>query len=164
MFKAKPHATDEAAGPGWLERLPREAAMLGCLGLSLFLLVTLASFSPDDPGWSSSGSGAPVQNLAGPIGAWIADVLLSLCGYVAFLLPWAVLLIGIRIFSEAAPGARMPRGVRVAAWMVLLITLSALSAQHIGAAPTWAPQGSGGIAGQALANGLTTVLGAFGGS
>src|SRR3546814_10115038 len=48
--------------------------------------------------------------------------------------------------------------------MVLLITLSALSAQHIGAAPTWAPQGSGGIAGQALANGLTTVLGAFGGS
>src|SRR3546814_7100519 len=58
----------------------------------------------------------------------------------------------------------MPRGVRVAAWMVLLITLSALSAQHIGAAPTWAPQGSGGIAGQALANGLTTVLGAFGGS
>src|SRR3546814_11653262 len=86
MFKAKPHATDEAAGPGWLERLPREAAMLGCLGLSLFLLVTLASFSPDDPGWSSSGSGAPVQNLAGPIGAWIAAVLLSLCGYVAFLL------------------------------------------------------------------------------
>src|SRR3546814_12935275 len=59
MFKAKPHATDEAAGPGWLERLPREAAMLGCLGLSLFLLVTLASFSPDDPGWSSSGGGAP---------------------------------------------------------------------------------------------------------
>src|SRR3546814_11574754 len=58
----------------------------------------------------------------------------------------------------------MPRGVRVAAWMVLLVTLSALSAQHIGAAPTWAPQGSGGIAGQALANGLTTVLGAFGGS
>ncbi|NGY06793.1 DNA translocase FtsK [Solimonas terrae] len=164
MFKAKPHATDEAAGPGWLERLPREAAMLGCLGLSLFLLVTLASFSPDDPGWSSSGSGAPVQNLAGPIGAWIADVLLSLCGYVAFLLPWAVLLIGIRIFSEAAPGARMPRGVRVAAWVVLLISLAALSAQHIGAAPTWAPQGSGGIAGQALAGGLLSVLGAFGSS
>jgi len=164
MFKAKPHATDEAAGPGWLERLPREAAMLGCLGLSLFLLVTLASFSPDDPGWSSSGSGAPVQNLAGPIGAWIADVLLSLCGYVAFLLPWAVLLIGVRIFSEAAPGARMPRGVRVAAWMVLLVSLAALSSQHIGAAATWAPQGSGGIAGQAVAGGLMAVLGAFGSS
>ncbi|MGH8445869.1 MAG: DNA translocase FtsK [Solimonas sp.] len=164
MFKAKPHATDESAGPGWLERLPREAAMLGCLGLSLFLLVTLASFNPNDPGWSSSGNGEPIRNLAGPIGAWIADVLLSLCGYVAFLLPWAVLLIGIRIFSEAAPGARMPRGVRVAAWAVLLVSLSALSAQHIGASPGWAPQGSGGIAGQAVARGLVSILGGFGGS
>ncbi|MFT4045622.1 MAG: DNA translocase FtsK 4TM domain-containing protein [Solimonas sp.] len=162
MFKAKPHATDEAAGPGWLERLPREAAMLSCLGLSLFLLVTLASFNPNDPGWSSSGSGEPIHNLAGPIGAWIADVLLSLCGYVAFLLPWAVLLIGIRIFAEAAPGARMPRGVRVAAWAVLLIALAALSALHIGASPGWAPQGSGGIAGQAVARSLTSALGAFG--
>ncbi|WP_051361783.1 DNA translocase FtsK [Solimonas soli] len=162
MFKAKPHATDEAAGPGWLERLPREAAMLGCLGLSLFLLVTLASFNPNDPGWSSSGNGEPIHNLAGPIGAWIADVLLSLCGYVAFLLPWAVLLIGIRIFAEAAPGARMPRGVRVAAWAVLLVSLAALAAQHIGASPSWAPQGSGGIAGQAVGRGLTAVLGGFG--
>ncbi|WP_240954190.1 DNA translocase FtsK [Solimonas marina] len=164
MFRAKTHATDQSVGPGWLERLPREAAMLGCLGLSLFLLVTLASFSPDDPGWSSSGSGAPVQNLAGPIGAWIADVLLSLCGYVAFLLPLAVLLIGIRIFSNAEPGAGMPRGVRVAAWIVLLLTLAALAAQHIGASPNWAPQGSGGIAGQATAASLTSVLGNFGGS
>ncbi len=164
MFKAKPHATDEAAGPGWLERLPREAALLGCLGLSLFLLVTLASFNPNDPGWSSSGSGEPVRNLAGPVGAWIADVLLSLCGYVAFLLPWAVLLIGIRIFSEAPPGARMPRGVRVAAWAVLLVGLAALASQHIGASASWAPQGSGGIAGQAVARGLVSVLGGFGSS
>ena len=162
MFKAKPHATDEAAGPGWLERLPREAAMLGCLGLALFLLVTLASFNPDDPGWSSSGTGGPVHNLAGPIGAWIADVLLSLCGYVAFLLPWAVLLVGVRIFSEAEPGAAMPRGVRVAAWAVLLLTLAALAAQHIGASPTWAPQGSGGIAGRAVIDGLRAVIGGFG--
>lgn len=44
MFKSRAHATDEAAGPSWLERLPREAAMLACLGLSLFLLVTLVSF------------------------------------------------------------------------------------------------------------------------
>ena len=79
------------APPGWLERLPREAAMLACLGLSLFLLVTLISFDPNDPGWSSSGTGEPVRNLAGAVGAWIADVLLSLCGYVAFLLPCAAL-------------------------------------------------------------------------
>ena len=138
--------------------------MLACLGLSLFLLVTLVSFNPNDPGWSSSGTGEPERNLAGAAGAWIADVLLSLCGYVAFLLPWAVLLIGLRIFRNAGPGAGMPRAVRVAAWLILLTCLSALCALHVGASPNWAPQGSGGIAGQAVAQGLVAALSGFGAS
>ena len=138
--------------------------MLACLGLSLFLLVTLISFNPNDPGWSSSGSGEPERNLAGAAGAWIADVLLSLCGYVAFLLPWAVLLIGVRIFRNAEPEPGMPRAVRVAAWLVLLAALAALCALHVGASPNWAPQGSGGIAGQALAQGLVSALSGFGAS
>ncbi|WP_091532374.1 DNA translocase FtsK [Fontimonas thermophila] len=165
MSRSKSHATDAAAGPSWLERLPREAAMLVCLGLSLFLLVTLVSFHPDDPGWSSSGTGEPVHNLAGAAGAWIADVLLSLCGYVAFLLPWAVLLIGLRIFRAPEPDdSGMPRGVRVAAWFVLLASLAALAALHVGASPHWAPQGSGGIAGQWLAESLVGVFNGFGAS
>ncbi|SEP78455.1 DNA segregation ATPase FtsK/SpoIIIE, S-DNA-T family [Solimonas aquatica] len=164
MFKAKAHATDETAGPSWLERLPREAAMLACLGLSLFLLMTLVSFNADDPGWSSSGSGSSVHNLAGPVGAWLADVLLSLAGYVAFLLPLAVLLIGLRLFSPSSVVSVIPRGLRVAAWLVLLLVLAALAAMYVGASPSWAPQGSGGIAGQALAAGLVAVLGNFGAS
>ncbi|MFA5939927.1 MAG: DNA translocase FtsK 4TM domain-containing protein [Sinimarinibacterium sp.] len=165
MLRSKSHATDAAAGPSWLERLPREAAMLACLGLSLFLLVTLISFDPNDPGWSSSGTGEPVRNLAGAVGAWIADVLLSLCGYVAFLLPWAVLLIGLRIFRNPEPDDEgTPRGVRVAAWLVLLASLASLAALHVGASPDWAPQGSGGIAGLFLAQYLVGVLSAFGAS
>ena len=163
MFRSKSHATDDMAGPSWLERLPREAAMLACVGISLFLLVTLISFSPNDPGWSSSGTGEAVRNLAGSVGAWIADVLLSLFGYVAFLLPWAVLLLGIRVFqSRDEIESPIPRGIRVAAWIILLASLSGLSALHIGASPNWAPQGSGGISGQALAAGLVGVLKAFG--
>src|ERR1043166_9059806 len=123
MFRRKSQASDEMAGPGWLERLPREAAMLGCLGLSLFLLATLISFNPNDPGWSSSGIGTSVQNLSGRVGAWVADVLLSLFGYVAFLLPWAVVLVGMRIFKPPAPGV-LPRFLRLAAWLVLLASLS----------------------------------------
>ena len=139
--------------------------MLACLGLALFLLVTLVSFNPDDPGWSSSGTGAGVRNLAGAVGAWIADVLLSLCGYVAFLLPWAVLLIGLRIFHNPEPDEEgIPRGVRIAAWLVLLAALAALAALHIGASPDWAPQGSGGIAGLSLAQLLVGVLSGFGAS
>jgi len=163
MFRSKSQATDEAAGPSWLERLPREAAMLACLGLSLFLLVTLVSYSPNDPGWSSSGTLEPIRNLAGSVGAWLADVLLSLFGYVAFLLPWAVLLMGIRIFqAQTEDEAAIPRGIRVAAWILMLISLAGLSALHVGASPNWAPQGAGGIGGQALAQLLVGALKAFG--
>ncbi len=163
MFRSKSQATDEAAGPSWLERLPREAAMLACLGLSLFLLVTLVSYSPNDPGWSSSGTLEPIRNLAGSVGAWLADVLLSLFGYVAFLLPWAVMLMGIRIFqAQSEDDAAIPRGIRVAAWILMLISLAGLCALHVGAAPSWAPQGAGGIGGQALAQLLEGVLKAFG--
>jgi S-DNA-T family DNA segregation ATPase FtsK/SpoIIIE len=162
MFRSKSHATDHTASPGWLARLPREAAMLGCLGLSLFLLATLISFNPDDPGWSSSGIGSQVQNLSGAVGAWIADVLLSLFGYVAFLLPWAVVLVGLRIFDARTSVTPVPRVVRAGAWLVLLASLSGLCALHVGAAPQWAPQGSGGVAGKALAFGLVDILSMFG--
>jgi len=63
-------ATDADADPlTWLERLPREAAMLACAGGAVLLLMLLASFHPDDPGWMSSGTDGDVRNLAGPAGA-----------------------------------------------------------------------------------------------
>src|SRR3546814_16182232 len=56
--------------------------------LLLYLLASLLSFSPSDPGWSHSGSlTAPLHNVGGRVGAWLQDVLLHLTGYVAYLLP-----------------------------------------------------------------------------
>ncbi len=54
---------------------------------AIFLLAALVTFDPKDPGWSSLGSGRSVHNLAGTSGAWCADVLMSLFGYLAFLFP-----------------------------------------------------------------------------
>ena len=73
-----------ANGAGRLERLLREIALWGTASVALILLVALFSYAPEDPGWSSSGGGGAVQNLIGPTGAWLADVLLSLAGYVAY--------------------------------------------------------------------------------
>ena len=162
MFNRKSHATDETAAPSWLERLPGEAALLACTGLALFLLGTLLSYSPNDPGWSSSGNGEPVRNLMGSAGAWIADVLLSLFGYGAFFLPWAVLWMGIRVFRGDADEHPLPRPLRAICWFIAFGCLAALCAMHVGASPNWAPQGSGGIAGQALAHALVGVLSAVG--
>ena len=70
------------------QRLWRDLALIAVAPLLLFLLASLYTYSPADPGWSHSGSvTAPLLNACGRVGAWIADVLLYLTGYVAFLLP-----------------------------------------------------------------------------
>ncbi|MDR3417980.1 MAG: DNA translocase FtsK 4TM domain-containing protein, partial [Nevskia sp.] len=147
-----------AAEASWIERLPREAALLGCTGLALFLLVALVSFHPDDAGWSSSGLGGSPRNLGGSAGAWLANAMLSCFGYVAFVLPWAVLWLGLRLFRGHGGPARMHPGVRATAWIVALLSLAALASMYAGTGGRWVPQGSGGIAGSLLGHGLTSVL------
>ena len=158
LFRSKSHAIDETAGPTWLERLPGEAAFLLATGISLFLLGTLFSYNPNDPGWSSSGVGEPVHNLMGSVGAWIADVLLSLLGYTAFFLPWAVLWAGIRSFRTAPDPHPLPRSLRVVCWIAAFASLVSLGTMHVGASHNWAPQGSGGITGQMLSQVLVGWL------
>ena len=150
-----------AAAPaetGWIERLPREAAFLACTGLALFLLVALVSFHPDDAGWSSSGIGGVPRNLAGSAGAWLANGLLSFLGYVAFLLPWSVLWLGLRLFRGHDGPSHFPVAVRGIAWIIALLSLAALAAMYLAPAGRWMPQGSGGIAGSLVSGGLIKVL------
>ncbi|PTU30815.1 DNA translocase FtsK [Stenotrophobium rhamnosiphilum] len=162
MFKSKSQATDETAGPSWLERLPGEATLLACTGLALFLLGTLLSYNPNDPGWSSSGTGEPVRNLMGAAGAWFADVLLSLFGYGAFFLPWIALWTGIRFFRGDEDDHPLPQSLRVLCWILAFACLASLCSMHVGAVQDLAPQGSGGITGQAIAHQLVSVLSAVG--
>lgn len=160
---AKPLTRRKAAGAtdaeaGWIERLPHEAMLLACVGVALFLLVALLSFHPDDAGWSSSGGGGATRNLAGTAGAWLANGLLSCVGYVAFLLPWAVLWLGLRLFRGFEAPIQLPVAVRVVAWFLSILSLSALAALYLRASSEWVPQGGGGIAGSLLGHALESVL------
>ncbi len=71
----------------------REGGLILTVAACLFLFMALISHSPNDPGWTSTGSNALPQNYGGRAGAWFADVLLYFFGYVAYLFP---LLIGYR--------------------------------------------------------------------
>ena len=61
--------------------------MIGQAVLAAYLLLAIGTYSVGDPGWSSTGNGVGISNAGGATGAWIADVLLSLFGYVSYLLP-----------------------------------------------------------------------------
>jgi len=74
-------ASDQASGgPPRPSRLVRDVALILIGACLLYLLVCLGTHSMDDPGWFSRGSNgvtAPLHNTGGPVGAWIADLLVG---------------------------------------------------------------------------------------
>ncbi|HIL39542.1 MAG TPA: cell division protein FtsK, partial [Methylococcales bacterium] len=69
-------------------KLLRESAFLALLTISLFLLGALFSYNVDDSGWTHRGSNQAVLNITGVVGAWIADFMLSIIGFMAFTFPF----------------------------------------------------------------------------
>ena len=70
----------------------REGVFLMTLALAVFLFLSLFTYSNQDPGWSGTGvPGHAVINLGGKVGAFIADVFLSLFGITAYFFPFILL-------------------------------------------------------------------------
>jgi S-DNA-T family DNA segregation ATPase FtsK/SpoIIIE len=64
----------------------------------LMVLLSLASFIPEDPSLNSAtANGATARNWIGLVGAYGADLLFQGFGWVAFLVPGALLLVGARL-------------------------------------------------------------------
>jgi len=75
--------------------------MIISCAFALFLLLALASFHPADPSWSQSGFQTEIHNAAGAVGAWCSDILFVTFGYIAYLFPFAVALLGWFLFQQA---------------------------------------------------------------
>ena len=84
-IREKPGFLDLLRGP--LARGSREGALLVISAVAIYLLVSIASYHPGDPGWSNASHVQRIANQGGVAGAWIADVLLYLFGVMAYLFP-----------------------------------------------------------------------------
>ena len=85
--------------PQWRQQLHyrlKEGALIAFVALCLFLLMTLMTYSINDPGWDHNVRVAQIQNAGGAIGAWISSILFMALGYFAFLFP---LLLGIKAWQ-----------------------------------------------------------------
>ena len=136
----------------------RESAVIGLGVLGLVLLTALATYSPDDPGFSFTGNSTVVHNRIGPIGAWLADVLFFIFGRPAFLFPvmlgaWGWML---QRRGRGEQGSRMNTAVRIAGFVVVLLTSCGLTTLH------WAPgvlrQTAGGVVGTLVGTRLASGL------
>jgi ethanolamine permease len=77
----------------------REIGLIGVGALALYLLLAVVSHSPSDPSYSFSGESGEVRNWVGASGAYLADLFLFVFGWVAYLMPLAVLAIGVFVVS-----------------------------------------------------------------
>jgi S-DNA-T family DNA segregation ATPase FtsK/SpoIIIE len=104
-----PHDT-----PRWRQQL----LLLAGGVLWLLLLLALSTHQASDPGFSTSGTGAPVANKVGLLGAWASDLVLFLFGYSA----WWLVLVGLRSWlvtlAQTLRGAEATEAAAIPAWWV----------------------------------------------
>jgi S-DNA-T family DNA segregation ATPase FtsK/SpoIIIE len=77
----------------------KEGIVIVLVAVALVILIALLSYDPADPGWSHTGGSGPISNKGGLVGAWLADVLLYLFGYSAYLLPFMVASMGWLLYQ-----------------------------------------------------------------
>ncbi|MFQ5716986.1 MAG: DNA translocase FtsK 4TM domain-containing protein, partial [Nitrospinales bacterium] len=117
------------------------------LGFTLFLLLALISYRPQDPSFNNylSNSQVHVHNQGGIVGAYISDAIIQLFGSGAFVFPIVALILGWALI----------RGRRFQSWMttlaagvLLLVSLCSLLSLQYAADPYFGDSvQAGGMAG-----------------
>ncbi len=148
--------------PAKLANLLREAKWLALVAVAVYLLLILITFHKSDPGWSHSATGAMTQNAGGRLGAWLADLLLYLCGLSSY---WWVLLClyvvvwGYRRLDGSSLIDRRPLAIALAGFAMLLLASAALESLRLHSLRAELPLAPGGLAGDALGSFTSGILG-----
>lgn len=155
MRQASSKGSDLEGGP--ISRRLREGGLIMMVSLAVYLMISLVTYSAQDPGWSHTGQSAQIANLAGKAGAWLSDVLYSLFGYVAYLFPMAVVFGGVLIYQGKNVLAEESRKHTPWIWAIrgfgLLLALTAgcgLTTLHFHYADEILPMSTGGLLGSGV--------------
>jgi S-DNA-T family DNA segregation ATPase FtsK/SpoIIIE len=143
-------------------RLVRESWWLLIVAAFLWLALILATYSRADPGWSYSGTGAPIANKGGVAGAWLADLLLYLFGLSAWW--WVVggvvlVVAGFRRISDPELEIDHPLALGVLGFALTVTASSGLEALRFYTLSATLPLAPGGALGDTLSRGLSKLLG-----
>ena len=140
----------------------REAGWILLLAAGAWLALILATYSTSDPGPSFSGSGAPIVNKGGAVGAWFADAFFYLFGLSAW---WWVALAACGIFRLYRRVEtweilnRRTAAVSLAGFAVVLASSTALEAMRLHSLTPNLGFASGGALGSLLAAWMAPAFG-----
>ncbi len=145
----------------------REVSVIVIAAVSLYLFIALSSFHPGDPAWSHSASVDVIQNNAGLVGAWVADILLYLFGYLGYTFPVILAYTGWRIFKSIQNEEVVNYGhytIRAIGFILTILGACGLAWLHfrVGDGLPMEIKGAGGILGDVFGSSLDTTFGRTG--
>lgn len=146
----------------------REAALFVFSAGALYLLLALATYDAEDPGFSRTATGDRVLNAGGAFGAYFADGTLWLFGYVAYLLPLMLAYAGWLVFRGRNPDFRQDRITLIArssGFALTVLTATGLAGMHFAVAEGALPlRAAGGVLGNGVGSMFTAVFSFPGGT
>ncbi len=141
----------------------REISAIVLFFVIIFTLVSLLSYSPNDPSINSAVSGRHVHNVMGLIGAHVAGLLIGLFGLGAFWIPLLLTLGGLHLFSPRRY-TRKTLAITLGGALLLIVTTGALFALHRDIYILWGSRfSSGGFLGLSLKSVLVKYANPTGG-
>jgi len=89
----------------------------------LLVLLSLASYLPQDASLNTVAAETAARNWIGPAGAYSADLLFQAFGWVAFLIPFALLIVGLRLLLVRPFEAPMAKALGAAVFVTSLAAI-----------------------------------------
>lgn len=124
-----------------------------CITIAVLIAMALISYSPRDAAFNVSApspDGSPARNWIGPSGAYGSDLLFQIFGFAAFLIPFAICILGWRWMRSKAIDSQVPTLIGYA--LLLLSLPSLLALLHMPDVRGTIP--SGGFLGSLVSSGL----------
>jgi len=138
----------------------REIGILSFFTGALFLLLALFTFNTGDAAWTHSSELTTITNCCGVLGAWIADVMLSLFGLSAYLFPFIITWHGYLVFAEPRFNEeKLSLSLRSLGSLALIVSSSALSYLYIYRVAVQLPGTTGGYLGQEIGDKTLVLFG-----
>jgi len=146
------------------QRLTREGTLIVYFLTSICLLIALLTYSPADPGYTTTGEGDAIVNAVGRYGAWVADFLFHLFGNLAYLFP---LFLGYQVYSsfrevELQKPFSLPFFLlKIFGFVLLILAACGLATLHFNVSAT-ASYLAGGVTGALVAELILPVFASLG--
>jgi S-DNA-T family DNA segregation ATPase FtsK/SpoIIIE len=156
--RRKRNTSTEAGASRLMRHLWRESRVIVLVAAALYMLLILVTYHHQDPGFNSTGTQmllpdrSFLHNKGGPAGAFLSDWLLTIFGYVAYVLPFALLAQAVSLVRTSLDDP--PKNdwlwlCRISGATFVLISACALLGQWLGNF-NHLPVSAGGLLGEAV--------------